>query len=267
MSGAGADQCTDDSNCGTTATHLACSGTTCTSVTGAGADQCTTDADCGGGGVPQEHLACVDNACTMVLGGGGNQDGCVTTGDACSGGFTVCGPGTQQACASKPPNVCGMTTLGTETCTSDGGAWGSCTATSSPPDSACTVSGGYNCLSGNTCEWVSSGWTYSDQTSCQNSCFTILPGPVRISQFYATPSTAIIPPESATLSWTSSGATSCSINQGIGAEPVNSNASSPVVVSPTTGTTYTLTCIGSGGSATANVTVPVGGAGVHEIMP
>ena len=222
---------------------------------------------CGSGGSPQEHLACIGFACTAIFGGGGNQNGCTTAGTTCVGGYPVCAPGTQQTCASEPANSCGMTTPGTETCVSDGSAWGPCTATSSPSNNACTVSGGYNCMDGSTCVWVSANPAYPDQTSCENSCFSILPGPVSISVFSATPGTAIVPPETATLSWKSSGATSCSINHGVGTVPTNSSSASPIRVSPTMGTTYTLTCVGSGGSATANVTISVGGAGLHEIPP
>ncbi|MDO8574956.1 MAG: hypothetical protein Q7R61_01635 [bacterium] len=46
--------------------------------------------------------------------------------------------------------------------------------------------------------------------------------------------------QSSTLSWSSSNATSCSIDQGIGGVAVNDSIS----VSPTTNTTYTITCSG-----------------------
>ncbi len=57
----------------------------------------------------------------------------------------------------------------------------------------------------------------------------------------------------ATLTWTTSGATSVSIDNGVGNVPANGTAQ----VSPTATTTYTLTAAGSGGSATAQVTINV----------
>jgi hypothetical protein len=65
------------------------------------------------------------------------------------------------------------------------------------------------------------------------------------------------------LSWTTFGASSCSINQGVGSVGLNSSAQ----VSPTATTTYTLTCVGPGGSAQKSLTVSVGGSGVIEIQP
>jgi hypothetical protein len=77
-----------------------------------------------------------------------------------------------------------------------------------------------------------------------------LPSPV-ISSFTSSP-TSITSGQSATLSWSVSGATSISINQGVGAVVGTSK-----VVSPTVTTTYTLTATNAGGSATAQVTVSV----------
>src|SRR5258708_2203381 len=62
-----------------------------------------------------------------------------------------------------------------------------------------------------------------------------------------------LPGESATLSWTSSQATSLSINNGIGTV----EASGSRAVQPTGDTTYTITATGSGGSATASVAIKV----------
>ena len=55
-------------------------------------------------------------------------------------------------------------------------------------------------------------------------------------KFSASP-TVIVVGGSSTLTWTSTGATSASINQGIGSVPVNGSR----VVSPTATTTYTIT--------------------------
>ena len=72
-----------------------------------------------------------------------------------------------------------------------------------------------------------------------------------ISSFTATPST-ITSGGSSTMTWSVTGATSLSINQGVGAV-TGTNAS----VSPTTTTTYTLTATNSAGTVTANTTVTV----------
>jgi YVTN family beta-propeller protein len=58
---------------------------------------------------------------------------------------------------------------------------------------------------------------------------------------------------SSTLTWTSTGATSISINQGIGAVPVNGSR----VVLPTVTTTYTITAKNSSGTATTTAKVTV----------
>ena len=77
------------------------------------------------------------------------------------------------------------------------------------------------------------------------------PPPPTISSFTASPTT-ITSGSSSTLSWTTSNATSLSINQGIGTVTGTSRS-----VSPTATTTYTLTATNSAGSVTANTTVTV----------
>jgi len=57
--------------------------------------------------------------------------------------------------------------------------------------------------------------------------------------------------ESATLSWTSTDATSVTIDHGVGSVPNNGSVS----VTPSQTTTYTLTATGAGGSASSTVTV------------
>ncbi len=59
--------------------------------------------------------------------------------------------------------------------------------------------------------------------------------------------------DSATLTWTSTNATSASIDQGIGAVAVNGS----ITVSPLVTTNYTITVSGSGGTADASTTVTV----------
>ncbi len=79
-----------------------------------------------------------------------------------------------------------------------------------------------------------------------------------IASFTATPST-ITTGASSTLAWSVSGATSLSINQGVGTV-----AGSSTTVSPTSTTTYTLTATNSGGSATATAMVTVSGGGASQ---
>ncbi len=75
--------------------------------------------------------------------------------------------------------------------------------------------------------------------------------PPTVSTFTASPS-AITTGQSTTLSWSTTGATSLSIDQGVGAVTGTSKT-----VSPTATTTYTLTATNSGGSTTKTVTVTV----------
>jgi hypothetical protein len=63
--------------------------------------------------------------------------------------------------------------------------------------------------------------------------------------------------ESSTLTWSSTDAESCVIDQGIGSVPLSSEEGG-LSVSPTETTTYTITATGPGGTATDSVTVTVG---------
>ncbi len=95
----------------------------------------------------------------------------------------------------------------------------------------------------------------SNSTSSPDFTFTTLslpppPAPV-ISSFTASPS-GITSGQSSTLSWSTTNATSLSIDNSIGTVTGNSKS-----VSPTVTTTYTLTATGSGGTATAQTTVTV----------
>ena len=77
------------------------------------------------------------------------------------------------------------------------------------------------------------------------------PQPPIISSFIATPSTLTVG-QSSTLSWIVTGATSLSIDNGVGTVTGTSK-----VVSPTVTTTYTLTATNAAGSVTATATVTV----------
>jgi hypothetical protein len=73
-----------------------------------------------------------------------------------------------------------------------------------------------------------------------------------IANFTATPST-LNPGQTSTLAWSVTGATSLSIDQGVGAV----TGTTSKAVSPAATTTYTLTATNAAGSATASVTVTV----------
>jgi len=73
-----------------------------------------------------------------------------------------------------------------------------------------------------------------------------------ILSFSVMPS-AIVTGQSTTLSWTTSGATSVSIDNGVGSQSVSGS----VTVSPAQTTLYTLTATGPSGSVTAQTTVTV----------
>jgi len=82
---------------------------------------------------------------------------------------------------------------------------------------------------------------------------TTTPTAATIVRFDATPST-ISAGQSAQLNWVVQGATSVSINNGIG----NVALTGSTTVSPTQTTTYTLTAVGPSGNVTATATVTVG---------
>ncbi|HEX7421447.1 MAG TPA: hypothetical protein VF505_16270 [Thermoanaerobaculia bacterium] len=76
--------------------------------------------------------------------------------------------------------------------------------------------------------------------------------PPVINTFAATP-TSIVTGESSTLSWSVSNATTVSIDNGLGAEPVSGS----VTVSPSQTTIYTLTATDDAGSVSAQTTITV----------
>ena len=76
--------------------------------------------------------------------------------------------------------------------------------------------------------------------------------PPTVDSFTAAPAT-ITAGETTTLSWTTTGATDVSIDNGVGVVAVDGS----VTVTPTATTTYTLTATGAGGTATSSATVTV----------
>jgi subtilisin-like proprotein convertase family protein len=97
----------------------------------------------------------------------------------------------------------------------------------------------------------STGW-YVDDVAITSGGTTV-PAPT-IDSFSANP-TSITAGDSATLTWTTTNATSCKIN----GSSVSVDGS--MTVSPTTTTTYTLEAIGDGGTVTSDVTVTVTASG------
>ncbi len=93
----------------------------------------------------------------------------------------------------------------------------------------------------------------ADPTQFGEATVTILEPPVlpTISSFIATPAT-LTAGQSSTLSWAVSGATSLSINNGVGAVTGTTK-----VISPSATTTYTLTATNAVNSVTATATVTV----------
>jgi CubicO group peptidase (beta-lactamase class C family) len=80
---------------------------------------------------------------------------------------------------------------------------------------------------------------------------TVIPAPV-VDQFSVGPA-AILPDESATLTWSVRETSQISIDQGIGSVPANGSRS----VSPSATTTYRLTATGPGGETTASSALKV----------
>ncbi len=86
------------------------------------------------------------------------------------------------------------------------------------------------------------------------------PGPI-ITEFRADPPGASAG-QAVTLRWSTVSATSVSIDNGVGPQPLTGS----VTVRPSVTTTYTLTATGSGGSATATATVTIGATGGSHVV-
>ena len=95
-----------------------------------------------------------------------------------------------------------------------------------------------------------------------NTPANALSTPAPIVTLTASP-TSINAGQSSTLTWSSTGATSCTASGGTftGTKALSSSQS----VSPTASTTYTLTCTGSGGSTSKSTTVTVGSASTSVV--
>jgi hypothetical protein len=84
---------------------------------------------------------------------------------------------------------------------------------------------------------------------------TVPPSSTVPTASFSASASSITSGQSVTLTWSTTNATSASIDQGIG----NVATSSTKVVSPTATTTYTLTATGAGGTVTQSVTITVPG--------
>ena len=103
--------------------------------------------------------------------------------------------------------------------------------------------------------WVQVTQAPAGMQDCAPICWIqsgSVPANVTIDTFTASPSN-ILPGGSSTLSWSTTNATSVSIDQGIGAVAADGSTS----VSPAATTTYTLTAQGTGGPAARQVSVNV----------
>ncbi|HWR15569.1 MAG TPA: putative Ig domain-containing protein [Terriglobales bacterium] len=96
--------------------------------------------------------------------------------------------------------------------------------------------------------------TGSGGTATSSATVTVNPAPNAPTVKITASPTSITPGQSATLSWTSTNATSASIDQGVGTVATSGTKT----VSPTATATYTITVTGSAGTATAKVIVSVG---------
>lgn len=142
-------------------------------------------------------------------------------------------------------------------------ASGSCTTACSASQSCnggcCSAASGGTCVAGTAVSacGASGGACVDCTAACIGAhetcaCTTQQCANTSITSFTAAPTT-INQGASSTLSWATSGATTCSIDQGIGTVSCTGTHS----VSPTATTTYTLTATGSGGTTTATAMVTV----------
>jgi hypothetical protein len=161
------------------------------------------------------------------------------TGTCCIGGTCAVGGG-------SAPDACGPVGGACLDCTASGG---------NPAGNACLPTRVCGCTMNSNC---SCGSATCGCNLATNACET-----TAITSFTATPSTVDVT-TSSTLAWTTTGATSCSIDHGVGV--VSCNGSKPVT--PSSDTTYTLTASGGGGTTTAKASVSLTrGAGCGALSP
>jgi hypothetical protein len=104
--------------------------------------------------------------------------------------------------------------------------------------------------------------TNANGTVSANATVTVTTPQATLTACYASPSNIMVG-ESATLYYTSTNATSVSINSGVGTVGLSGS----VAVSPTTNTTYTVTATGAGGStSTCSIAVSVTAGALPRIV-
>ena len=103
-----------------------------------------------------------------------------------------------------------------------------------------------------TTTYTLSAFTTANGTPPQKQVTVTIGQPVPTISFSAAPET-IASGQSSTLVWSTTNATSVSIDHGVGSQPVSGS----IVVHPVTTTTYTLTATNSAGSASGTATVTV----------
>ena len=118
---------------------------------------------------------------------------------------------------------------------------------SRPPNSSVSVSPAATTTYNLTVNGTADGTPRTGQVT-----ITVGGSPAPTATFSASP-TSITAGQSSTLTWTSSNATTVSIDNGVGSQAVNGSVS----VSPASATTYTLTATGPGGTITKTATVTV----------
>ncbi|MGA2654157.1 MAG: fibronectin type III domain-containing protein [Terracidiphilus sp.] len=135
------------------------------------------------------------------------------------------------------------------------------TAVSSPSNIAASSSGSPivvpNLTNGQAYTFVVTATNLAGTSANSSSSNSVTPNNTypTISSFNASPS-AVQPSVSSTLSWTTTNASSVSINQGIGSVATSTGS---VIVHPTSTTIYTMTATNSNGSTTAQTTILVNG--------
>lgn len=236
--------------------HSYCSNSSCVSEAGPGTMDCSGDAECLPGVPPESHYECVGCwTCGRVAGAGGNS---------CSSGAD---------CGCRGP-VEGTSQSGYE-----GEYQGSYESGYEARYQSGYYSQGYyyaqgtyshaGCLGNGSCGIVSGGG--ADECTSANELTVCPQPPPSCISFSASPDRFVIPPPGiATLSWSCTGATNCSISPGVGSVAPNGSTN----VSANQDRTYTLTCFGKGNlsSVSTNVSVTVRvfefiGGKLKEIVP
>jgi hypothetical protein len=266
--GGGTNQCAAaGDSCSGGASHLACVSNSCSIVSGSGTDGCSSvGSACSEGQQLSATLSAYPSSgnaplATMLTASAANGAGgtynytfwrdCSYSGTSVSDATTACGtPTKKDDSISATTDTAGVTYPDAKTyhplvIVENGGSAVQATAsvTTSGSGSSCSPNDTKSCMEANSCAGTETCNGYGEWGPCvqnDSSCGT---GNGTTSCTFSTKSTTpIVPPESATLSWTCSNANSCSIDNGVGT--VNPPSGS-VNVYPTSTTVYTLNCNGS----------------------